>query len=222
MDDEVFRALADPSRRTLLDRLFERDGQTLGELEAALPEMTRFGVMKHLKVLEAASLVTSRKVGRERHHYLNPCRSAGSTIGGSTAIGSAPPTCSTTCGHAGDRPMTTDDATTAAPAAVPPDHVITTFIRATPEARVAGAHRERLHDPLLLPEHGRVRLGSRARAYRYAIEGETGDRGRDPRGGPAPRLVMTFTRRVGPGPRGRSAVHDDRGSSTWPAPASRS
>ena len=54
MDDEVFRALADASRRTLLDRLFERDGQTLGDLEAALPEMTRFGVMKHLEVLEAA------------------------------------------------------------------------------------------------------------------------------------------------------------------------
>ena len=72
MDDEVFRALADPNRRTLLDRLFERDGQTLGELEAALPGMTRFGVMKHLRVLEAAGLVTSRKVGRERHHYLNP------------------------------------------------------------------------------------------------------------------------------------------------------
>jgi len=72
MDDAVFRALADPSRRTLLDRLFERDGLTLGELEAALPAMTRFGVMKHLRVLEAANLVTSRKVGRERHHYLNP------------------------------------------------------------------------------------------------------------------------------------------------------
>ena len=71
MDDEVFRALADASRRTLLDRLFERDGQTLGDLEAALPGMTRFGVMKHLEVLEAAGLVTSRKVGRERHHYLN-------------------------------------------------------------------------------------------------------------------------------------------------------
>jgi uncharacterized protein YndB with AHSA1/START domain/DNA-binding transcriptional ArsR family regulator len=72
MDDVVFRALADTNRRTLLDRLFERDGQTLGELEAALPAMTRFGVMKHLRVLEAAGLVTSRKVGRERHHYLNP------------------------------------------------------------------------------------------------------------------------------------------------------
>lgn len=72
MDDEVFRALADAGRRTLLDRLFERDGQTLGELETALPHMTRFGVMKHLRVLEGAGLVTSRKVGRERHHYLNP------------------------------------------------------------------------------------------------------------------------------------------------------
>jgi len=72
MDDEVFRALADASRRTLLDRLFERDGQTLGELETALPGMSRFGVMKHLRVLEAANLVSSRKVGRERHHYLNP------------------------------------------------------------------------------------------------------------------------------------------------------
>src|SRR5512141_474080 len=71
-DDRVFRALAEPNRRTLLDRLFERDGQTLLELEAALPGMTRFGVMKHLRVLDAASLVTSRKVGRERHHYLNP------------------------------------------------------------------------------------------------------------------------------------------------------
>lgn len=68
----MFRALAEVSRRTLLDRLFERDGQTLTELEAALPGMTRFGVMKHLRVLEAAGLVTSRKVGRERHHYLNP------------------------------------------------------------------------------------------------------------------------------------------------------
>ena len=71
MDDEVFKALAEGSRRTLLDRLFERDGQTLTELEAALPTMTRFGVMKHLRVLETAGLVTSRKVGRERYHYLN-------------------------------------------------------------------------------------------------------------------------------------------------------
>jgi len=69
--DEVFKALADPSRRTLLDALFERDGQTLGELEARLP-MTRFGAMKHLKVLEAANLVISERRGREKLHFLNP------------------------------------------------------------------------------------------------------------------------------------------------------
>ena len=69
--ETVFRALADPSRRLLLDRLFERDGQTLTQLEAHLPEMTRFGVMKHLRVLESAELVTTRKVGREKRHYLN-------------------------------------------------------------------------------------------------------------------------------------------------------
>jgi DNA-binding transcriptional ArsR family regulator len=70
--DEVFRALADPSRRLLLDRLYERDGQTLGQLCAAVPEMSRFGVMKHLSVLEAAHLITTRKVGREKFHFLNP------------------------------------------------------------------------------------------------------------------------------------------------------
>jgi DNA-binding transcriptional ArsR family regulator len=70
-DDHVFKALADPTRRHLLDRLFERDGRTLTELESEL-EMTRFGVMKHLLVLEAAGLVTARKRGREKLHYLNP------------------------------------------------------------------------------------------------------------------------------------------------------
>jgi DNA-binding transcriptional ArsR family regulator len=69
--DEVFKALADPTRRRLLDRLFERDGQTLSALEGELP-MSRFGVMKHLKVLEAAGLVTTRRRGREKLHFLNP------------------------------------------------------------------------------------------------------------------------------------------------------
>jgi DNA-binding transcriptional ArsR family regulator len=69
--DEVFRALADPTRRSLLDELFERDGQSLSELEQRLP-MTRFGVMKHLKLLEEAGLVTTRKRGREKLHFLNP------------------------------------------------------------------------------------------------------------------------------------------------------
>src|SRR6476619_7002389 len=70
-DDRVFKALADPTRRHLLDQLFERDGLTLGELQAGV-DMTRFGVMKHLGVLEDAQLITTRKSGREKLHYLNP------------------------------------------------------------------------------------------------------------------------------------------------------
>src|ERR671939_124572 len=70
-DDRVFKALADPTRRHLLDRLYERDGRTLTELESEL-EMTRFGVMKHLHVLEAAGLVVTRRSGREKLHFLNP------------------------------------------------------------------------------------------------------------------------------------------------------
>ncbi len=70
-DDLVFKALADPTRRRLLDRLFGRDGQSLLELQGAV-EMTRFGVMKHLRVLEDAGLVISRRAGREKRHFLNP------------------------------------------------------------------------------------------------------------------------------------------------------
>ena len=70
-DDRVFKALADPTRRFLLDRLFARDGRTLTELESEL-EMTRFGVMKHLRVLEDAGLVVTRRSGREKLHFLNP------------------------------------------------------------------------------------------------------------------------------------------------------
>jgi DNA-binding transcriptional ArsR family regulator len=70
-DDRVFKALSDPTRRHLLDRLFERDGRTLKDLESEL-EMTRFGVMKHLRVLQEAGLVVARRSGREKLHYLNP------------------------------------------------------------------------------------------------------------------------------------------------------
>jgi len=69
--DSVFKALADPTRRDLLDALFVQDGQTLTALEERVP-MTRFGVMKHLKVLEEAGLVVARKRGREKLHFLNP------------------------------------------------------------------------------------------------------------------------------------------------------
>ena len=67
----MFKALADPTRRLLLDRLYERDGRSLTELESDL-EMTRFGVMKHLRVLEDAQLVVTRRSGREKLHFLNP------------------------------------------------------------------------------------------------------------------------------------------------------
>ena len=129
MDDSTapaFRALADPSRRLLLDRLFERDGQTLGELTGHLPEMTRFGVMRHLDVLEGAGLISTRKVGREKRHYLNPVpirrihdrwisKYAAPVIGTMSAIKS----------HLEAPPM-----------AVPPDeieHVYSIFINASPE-----------------------------------------------------------------------------------------
>ncbi|GAA1003932.1 putative transcriptional regulator, ArsR family protein [Acrocarpospora pleiomorpha] len=69
-DDRVFKALADPTRRWLLDRLFARDGRTLSDLESEV-DMTRFGVMKHLRLLEEAGLVTTRKSGREKLHFLN-------------------------------------------------------------------------------------------------------------------------------------------------------
>jgi DNA-binding transcriptional ArsR family regulator len=70
-DDLVFKALADPTRRFLLDLLFDRDGRTLTELETQV-DMSRFGVMKHLKLLEEAGLVVARKEGREKLHFLNP------------------------------------------------------------------------------------------------------------------------------------------------------
>lgn len=69
--DDVFRALADPTRRSLLDELFKEDGQTLSALEARLP-MTRFGVMKHLRILEIAGLIVTKRRGREKLHFLNP------------------------------------------------------------------------------------------------------------------------------------------------------
>ncbi|HAP76345.1 MAG TPA: transcriptional regulator [Acidimicrobiaceae bacterium] len=70
--DAVFRALADPTRRAVLDALFERDGQTVTALCERFPAMTRFGVMKHLDVLEQANLVTTRREGRTKLHFLNP------------------------------------------------------------------------------------------------------------------------------------------------------
>lgn len=71
-DDLVFKALADPTRRAVLDALFAADGQTVQALCELFPQMTRFGVMKHLALLEAANLVVTRKEGRSKRHFLNP------------------------------------------------------------------------------------------------------------------------------------------------------
>ncbi len=119
----AFRALADPSRRLLLDRLFERDGQTLGELCDHLPAMTRFGVMRHLGVLEGAGLISTRRVGRQKRHYLNPVpirqihdrwisKYAAPVVGALSALK----------GHLEERSM-----------ALPPDHVYRIYIQAPPE-----------------------------------------------------------------------------------------
>jgi DNA-binding transcriptional ArsR family regulator len=70
-DNLVFKALADPTRRFLLDLLFEREGRTLTDLESKV-DMTRIGVMKHLRLLEEAGLVVTRRSGREKLHFLNP------------------------------------------------------------------------------------------------------------------------------------------------------
>jgi uncharacterized protein YndB with AHSA1/START domain/DNA-binding transcriptional ArsR family regulator len=120
--DTVFKALADPSRRLLLDSLFVDDGQTLSELTVRLPDMTRFGVMKHLRLLEAAALVTTRKVGREKLHYLNPVpiRLIHDRWIGKYA---AP-----WVGALADLKMRLEGA-----AISPPRHVLQTFIRTTPE-----------------------------------------------------------------------------------------
>ena len=130
MDDplaEIFRALSDPSRRLLLDQLFERDGQTLGELCGHLPRMTRFGVMKHLRILEAAGLVTVQRHGREKRHYLNPVpirlihdrwisKYAEPVVGSMTAL-----------------KRRLEDPSMPAPT-IAPKHVYSVFIRTTPEA----------------------------------------------------------------------------------------
>jgi uncharacterized protein YndB with AHSA1/START domain/DNA-binding transcriptional ArsR family regulator len=188
VDDEVFRALADSSRRTLLDRLFERDGQTLGELEGALPGMTRFGVMKHLRVLEAAGLVTSRKVGRERHHYLNPVPIRRIhdrwldryRIRAADLLDDLRATLES-------EPMTTPDLATA----VAPKHVFATFIRATPadiwRALTESEFTTRYYYRSTV--HSDFKAGS---AYEYRTQGELAIEGTVLEAEPQRRLAMSF------------------------------
>jgi uncharacterized protein YndB with AHSA1/START domain/DNA-binding transcriptional ArsR family regulator len=131
-DGAVFRALADPSRRFLLDRLFEHDGQTLGELCDALPGMTRFGVMKHLDALEAAGLVVTHKHGRNKHHYLNPVPLR--LVLDRWLSKYAEPFVGTLVGLKHDLEATTMSTTTEAPVDAGPRHIYETYIRCTPEA----------------------------------------------------------------------------------------
>lgn len=185
--DPVFRALSDPSRRLLLDQLEARDGQTLGELCSYLPEMTRFGVMKHLGVLEAAGLVATRRVGREKRHYLDRVpirlihdrwisRYAAPVVGSLTAL----------------------KAHLEAPAMSAPDHVYSVYIQADP-ARVWRAITD--GDDTVRYYYG-TRVGSdwapgSAIVYTYP-DGSVAADGQVLDCDPPNRLVMTFHARWDP------------------------
>ena len=189
MDDmaAVFRALGDPSRRLLLDRLFDRDGQTLGELAAALPGMTRFGVMRHLDVLEAAGLIETRKAGREKHHFLNPVpirlvadrwigKFAAPVVGRMAAI----------------------KHDLEAPAMVAPDHVYSVLIRATPDriwrAITDGVETERYYYNTRVDSDWSI--GGRV-VYAYA-DGSVAADGEVLEIDPGRRVLMTFHARWDP------------------------
>ena len=215
MDDEVFRALADASRRTLLDRLFERDGQTLGELEAALPGMTRFGVMKHLRVLEAAGLVTSRKVGRERHHYLNPVpiRRIHDRWLDRYRIRAADLLDDLEASTGG----TDDHAHRAAASAAPPRYVHTTFIRSHAGTHLAGADRLELHAPLLLQLDRPLATGPSAARTSTGSSGDPAIEGVILESDPPRRLAMSFHALWYEAVRADAPSTDDRSRSTTPA-----
>ncbi len=183
----IFRALGDSSRRKLLDRLFERDGQTLGELCGHLPEMTRFGVMRHLDVLESAGLVETRRVGREKHHYLNPVPIrlvADRWIGKFAAPVAAH--LSSVKHHLEEPPMTA------------PDHVYSVLIRATPDriwrAITDGVETERYYFSTRVESDWSI--GGRV-AYAYP-DGTIAADGTVLEVEPARRLVMTFHARWSP------------------------
>jgi uncharacterized protein YndB with AHSA1/START domain/DNA-binding transcriptional ArsR family regulator len=131
--DAVFRALADPSRRTLLDRLADRDGQTLTELEAHLPELTRFGVMNHVRVLEEAGLVSTRKVGRFKYHYLNPVPIRLLADRWISRYAAPWTRAIATVKHAAEDPITAQKTNQETAMTDKPSHVYTVLIKATPE-----------------------------------------------------------------------------------------
>jgi uncharacterized protein YndB with AHSA1/START domain/DNA-binding transcriptional ArsR family regulator len=189
--EPVFRALADPSRRALLDHLYVDDGQTLGELCLVLPDMTRFGVMRHLAVLEAAELITTRRAGRRKLHYLNPVpirlvhdrwisKYAEPVVGTMAALRH----------HLEEVPMPE-------PA---PNHVYTTLIRTTPdalwEAIVDGTKTARYYYGTAFTTDGELRPGAQ-HAYRYP-DGSVAADGEILAVDPQRELRMTFHHRWDP------------------------
>ena len=199
----VFRALADANRRELLDRLFERDGQTLGELCEYLPEMTRFGVMQHLGVLEEADLVTTVKVGREKRHFLNPVpirlvhdrwisKYAEPVVGAMSALKTSLET-----------PMDTFD------------HIYTVYIKASPERVWRAITDGDETDPLLLRHARRVRLARRLAArLRLSRRLASPPTARSLEIEPGRRVDMTFHAALGPRDRSRGPGPDDLGRSS--------
>lgn len=182
--DDVFRALADRNRRRVLDLLREKDGQTLSDLETQFPEFTRFGLMKHLKTLEAASLIATRKVGRFKYHYLNPVPLQ--KIADRWISSFAAPWASALSElqwklERGESPM-----------AAKPKHVFTTIIQTTPEA---------LWDALTNPSKTQLyfpRVSVRSSVQpgtpfdRVAADGSVTIKGEVIEANPFNRLVITF------------------------------
>jgi uncharacterized protein YndB with AHSA1/START domain/DNA-binding transcriptional ArsR family regulator len=185
-DDAVFKALADPTRREILDALFGREGQSLGDLER-LFDMTRFGVMKHVRVLEDASLVVTRKVGRSRLHYLNPVpiREIHDRWTGKFAARASGALLTLRAGLEKGGTMAANGK---------PSHVYVVYIRATPE---------RIWDALTQSEFTQQyyyastvesdwTAGCR---YEFAIDGQTAIVGEVLEAVPHSRLAMTFDAR---------------------------
>jgi DNA-binding transcriptional ArsR family regulator/uncharacterized protein YndB with AHSA1/START domain len=186
MDDAAFRALGHPARREILDRLFEQDGQTLGQLEGRF-EMTRFGVMKHLRVLEDAGLIVTRKVGREKFHYLNPVpiRAVHDRWIGKFAAGASQALLGLRSSLEGGGPMDVE---------VKPSHVFVVFIRTTPErlweAITSTTFTERYYYSSTVESDWKA--GS---PYAYRIDGETQIVGEVVESDPPRRLTCTFDAR---------------------------
>lgn len=186
--DAIFKALSDPTRRALLDALRRKDGQTLTDLEAGV-DMTRFGVMKHLGVLEDANLVVTRKVGRFKHHYLNPAPIQ------ELADRWIAPYAKPLARFAVDLKRQLEDP---APMTDKPDFVVVTYIRATPEA---------VWDAITNPEQtrqyyygGRVQPDLRVggRFYYLDPQGEVNLDGEVVELEPPARLVTTFKAKWAP------------------------